>query len=145
MTVLVFVLVIASLLIGLAVYIACETLRDWLRLHRAWGSGRTAEGRCLRAYTSTRRVGEQRGEHTVQYHVYEFMTADGRDVRFEEAGGPGSRCAGDFVTVYYGADPAVAATALPPRRAQSAAGALGVLVFLGVLVVFAVFWLTLWF
>ncbi|WP_261718492.1 hypothetical protein [Streptomyces sp. FZ201] len=133
-------LVLAPLLVIAGVlYAAHDVLRDWLRLHRAWGSGLVAEGRCLRTYTSTRCVGEQGRDHTVRHHVYEFMTADGRVVRFAERGGPVCRIAGDFVTVYYSAGATVAATAVPPRPVRQAVSTLGMLGFLGVVAMFAAF------
>jgi hypothetical protein len=126
-----------ALIMAMAVATACFVVRSWLRLRAAWNGGLTAEARCLRVYTTTR-GGRDSSVRTALRHVYEFTARDGRVVRFEEEGGPGTVIEGDFVTVRYAEGARVAATALAPRRGLAAAGTAGVLVFLGGVVVLCV-------
>ncbi|MFB8248071.1 hypothetical protein ACFC5X_23875 [Streptomyces sp. NPDC055952] len=128
--------VVPGLIMALALFMAHRVVRRWLQIRGAWNSGLTAEGRCLRAYTT---VSGGHGDTSVRstlHHVYEFITHDGRVVRFEEDGGPGTTLEGDYVTVYYSGGPRVVATAQPPDRARQAVSAIGVLAFLAVIVVF---------
>ncbi|WAZ21985.1 hypothetical protein STRCI_003197 [Streptomyces cinnabarinus] len=123
-------------IIATALYAASRVLRHWLRLRRAWNSGMTAEGRCLRVYTTT--YGGDNGRvHTTLHHVYEFMTKDGRTIRFEEEDGPGTTIEGDFVTVHYAGGASVVATALPPRHVRQTLSTFGLLAFLGMITVFS--------
>ncbi|MEU6354220.1 hypothetical protein ABZ896_33655 [Streptomyces sp. NPDC047072] len=115
---------------------AYRALRRWLQLRGAWNSGLTAEARCLRMYTTTHGGGESR-VRTVLHHVYEFTARDGRVVRFEEEGGPGTTFEGDIVTVHYSDGPHVVATA-HPSSARHAVSAFGLVAFLGVIVAFCV-------
>ncbi|MFJ8827334.1 DUF3592 domain-containing protein [Streptomyces sp. NPDC102467] len=128
------------------VFIACVALcmggavvRRSLRLRAAWRSGLTAQARCLRAYTS--RGG---GEHptTTHHHVYEFADRDGRTIRIDEAGGPATTVQGDVVVVHYTADHPEHATARAPRPVGALAGTAVMLVFVGLVVAFCVFFMT---
>jgi hypothetical protein len=106
------------------------------QLRAAWASGLVAEARCVRSYTTT--SGHDDRTSTTLHHVYEFVTRDGRTVRFEEAGGPGTIIEGDIVSVHYIAERPEQATARPPRGGVLAAQTVGTLVFLGVGVAFCV-------
>ncbi|MFF0202232.1 hypothetical protein [Streptomyces sp. NPDC005017] len=128
---------VPSLMIAVALFMGYRVVRRWLQLSAAWNSGLTAEARCLRTYTTTYGGGDT-SVRTAMHHVYEFTARDGRVVRFEEEGGPGTVVEGDFVTVRYAEGPRVVATALPPRHGRAAAGTMGTLVFLGVFVAFCV-------
>lgn len=70
---------------------------------------------------------------TALRHVYEFRARDGRVVRFEEEGGPGTILEGDIVTVHYADGPDVVATARPGRGGHGCA-ACAVLAMAGVVV-----------
>ncbi|MEU1183033.1 DUF3592 domain-containing protein [Streptomyces sp. NPDC005820] len=135
----IFFLIIPSIMIVgilLAMYTVISRSR---RTTRAWGSGLTAEARCLRTYTTT---GSGGGEHhrvtTVLHHVYEFTTREGRTVRFEEENGPGTTLEGDIVTVFYPGDHPERATARPPAHGRLFAESGCLLVFLGVALLFCV-------
>ncbi|MFF3937717.1 DUF3592 domain-containing protein [Streptomyces phaeofaciens] len=110
------------------------------RVSRAWDSGLTAEARCLRSYTTTSGGGDTMVTTTL-HHVYEFATRDGRTVRFEEANGPGTILEGDIVTVHYAADRPEQATAKPPARGRLLAEQGCLLVFLGAVITFCVFFM----
>jgi hypothetical protein len=128
--------VVPGLIMAVAVFMAYRVVRRWFQIRGAWNSGLTAEGRCLRVYTT---VGGGHGDTAVRTalrHVYEFITRDGRVIRFEEEGGPGTIVEGDYVTVYYADRGQVVATAQPPSRTKHAVAAFGILAFLGVVVVF---------
>ncbi|MFI2432415.1 DUF3592 domain-containing protein [Streptomyces sp. NPDC018693] len=129
--------IVPSIVIAGAGFAAVLVVRRARRTARAWDSGLTAEARCLRTYTTTSRSGD-RTLHTHLHHVYEFTTRDGRAVRFEERGGPGTTVEGDIVTVHYVPDRPEQATALTPARGRLAAEAGVLLVFCGVLIAFAV-------
>ncbi|MFJ2814400.1 DUF3592 domain-containing protein [Streptomyces sp. NPDC091279] len=133
-----FFYVIPCLIATLALVMCFRLLSRSLRVHGAWNSGLTAEGRVLRTFTTVRGGGEDHSVRTSLHHVYEFTTRDGRQIRFEERNGPSTRLDGDTATVYYkdGAD--VFATALPPAPGKLLASVLGVLVFLGVMIAFCV-------
>jgi hypothetical protein len=123
---------------SVALFMAVTLTRRSMQVRRAWASGLTAEARCLRAFTSTRRDSDgHRG--TTQHHVYEFTAGDGRPVRFEEANGPATTVQGDVVTVYYTADRPDRATAHAPAPVRAAAGMVFLLGFLGLVVAFCVF------
>ncbi|MFG3099357.1 DUF3592 domain-containing protein [Streptomyces sp. NPDC048182] len=106
--------------------LAGRTVVRTRQISGAWRDGRRAEGRCLRAYTS------RSGDSSTQHHVYEFTTAEGRTVRFDEPHGRTTVVAGDHVTVYYLPDRPERATAQPPARAKLAAGSGCVLAFCAV-------------
>ncbi|MEU1666594.1 DUF3592 domain-containing protein [Streptomyces sparsogenes] len=103
-------------LIGYGTVYAMVKVSRRARLIRAmWGSGFTAQARCLRMYTTVHRHSNNSNTTTTRlHHVYEFLAPDGRPVRFEETGGPGTRVEGDIVTVYYLPDRPQQATALEP-------------------------------
>ncbi|MDX2936947.1 DUF3592 domain-containing protein [Streptomyces ipomoeae] len=120
-------------------FMGYRVLRRWLQMRSAWNSGLTAEGHCLKAFTTvSKSMGEHSSVRTTIHHVYEFKTRDGRVVRFEEEDGPMTTVEGDFVTVYYTDGPNVVATAHEPGRVRQAAASLGILAFLGVAFVFCV-------
>jgi hypothetical protein len=75
---------------------------------------------------------------TTLHHVYEFMTRDGRTVRFEEPNGPATIVEGDIVPVHYIAERPEKATAHAPSRGVLAAGAVFTLVFCTVIVLFCI-------
>ncbi|WP_367322841.1 DUF3592 domain-containing protein [Streptomyces sp. HUAS ZL42] len=129
--------IVPMLMIALASFAAILVIRRSRRISRAWSSGLTAQARCLRTYTTTSGGGGDRSVHTTMHHVYEFVTYDGRPVRFEERGGPGTTLEGDIVTVHYAADRPEQATAKPPAPGKLAAGTGCVLAFLGMLILFA--------
>ncbi|MEV0175278.1 hypothetical protein AB0I00_29680 [Streptomyces sp. NPDC050803] len=126
-------LILAVVLLG-----AHRLVRRALRLRRAWNSGLTAEGRCLRMFTTTHGGSGDTSVSTTLHHVYEFTARDGRVVRFEEEDGPATTLEGDFVTVHYAEGGEIFATAKAPRRAGLAAATVGALAFLGVIAVFCV-------
>ncbi|MBC9717061.1 hypothetical protein H9Y04_31470 [Streptomyces sp. TRM66268-LWL] len=129
---------VPTVMAAFAILFAVSSLRRARELSAAWRSGLTAEARCLRAYTTT--SGSRGGStSTTQHHVYEFLTRDGRAIRFEEDNGPGMRVAGDIVTVHYTAERPERATAHRPQRGLNAAAGGGVLVFCGAMVAFCVF------
>ncbi|BBC33482.1 hypothetical protein SGFS_047760 [Streptomyces graminofaciens] len=118
-------------------FAAAHVVRGSLRLRSAWNSGQTAEGRCLRTFTTTRGGGETR-VYTVRHHVFEFTAQDGRPVRFEEEGCPATILEGDFVTVYYKDGQEADATAKAPSPVGNATSTVGQLAFLGLVLVFCV-------
>ncbi|MFE2425320.1 DUF3592 domain-containing protein [Streptomyces sp. NPDC059373] len=69
-------------------------------ISRALNGGVRAEGRCVRAYTTVSRPvdGPTRSR---QHFVFEFTTAEGRQVRFEDGEAPSTTIEGDYVTVAY--------------------------------------------
>ncbi|MFI6933339.1 DUF3592 domain-containing protein [Streptomyces sp. NPDC050287] len=116
-----FFYVVPLLMIGLVSFSAFTVIRRARDISSAWGSGLTAEARCLRTYTTTS-GGGQTSVSTTLHHVYEFATREGRLVRFDETGGPGTTVEGDFVTVRYVADRPERATAKAPAPGKLAAG-----------------------
>jgi hypothetical protein len=129
---------VPGFIMAVALFMAYRVVRRSLQMRQAWNSGLTAEARCLRMYTTTHGGGNDTSVRTVLHHVYEFTARDGRVVRFEEEGGPATVLEGDFVTVHYAEGPTVVATARPPRQVRQAAATVGILAFLGVIVVFCV-------
>ncbi|MCI3276515.1 DUF3592 domain-containing protein [Streptomyces cylindrosporus] len=129
---------VPGLIMAVALFMAYRVVRRWLQVRGAWNSGLTAQGRCLRMFTTTHGGMNDTSVHTTLHHVYEFTTRDGRVVRFEEEDGPGTRLEGDLVTVYYTAGENVVATAHEPGQLKQAAATFGILAFLGVVVVFCV-------
>ncbi|MGJ5755616.1 uncharacterized protein DUF3592 [Streptomyces puniciscabiei] len=113
-------------------------LRRARRISRTWSQGLTAEGRCLRMFTTTSGGGGDTSVRTTVHHVYEFTTHEGRTVRFEEENGPATVLEGDFVTVRYLPEQPQRATALPPSRGRLAAGTGCGAAFLGVAIAFCV-------
>ncbi|MCD9872125.1 DUF3592 domain-containing protein [Streptomyces guryensis] len=129
---------VPSLILAVVLFGAYSVVRRSLQMNSAWNSGLTAEGRCLRMFTTTHGGSGDSSVHTTMHHVYEFTARDGRVVRFEEKDGPATVLEGDFVTVYYREGSEVVATAKAPRRAGLAASTIAVLAFLGVIAVFCV-------
>lgn len=127
------VLIMAGVLL-----VASQVIRRSLQLRRAWNSGLTAEARCLRTYTTTSGGSGDTSVSTTLHHVYEFTARDGRTIRFEEENGPGTTVEGDIVVVYYSEGEMVRATAHRPSHVRTAAATIGILAFLGVVVVFCV-------
>ncbi|WP_028803466.1 DUF3592 domain-containing protein [Streptomyces sp. 142MFCol3.1] len=128
---------IPALIMAVTMLMAVKVVRRSLELRRAWSSGLTAEARCLRSYTTTSGGGSA-SVTTTLHHVYEYTTREGRTVRFDEAGGPSTVVEGDIVTVHYAAGRPEKATAREPHPGRAAAGTVGFLVFLGVIVAFCV-------
>ncbi|MEU4089594.1 DUF3592 domain-containing protein [Streptomyces aureus] len=97
--------------------------------------GLRTEGRCIRVET-VRRSGGGYGTSTRRYFLFEFITHEGRQVRFEDAA-PNTTVPGDILIVSYLPEyPERATVALPDdRTAQRELGCL--LVFLGVVVAIA--------
>ncbi|GGY17330.1 DUF3592 domain-containing protein [Streptomyces djakartensis] len=129
--------IVPTLVIAVVSFAGVAVIRRSVRVSRAWNSGLTAEARCLRTYTTTSGGGGDSSVSTTLHHVYEFTTRDGRGVRFEERGGPGTTLEGDIVTVHYPADRPEHATARPPARGRLLAGTGCLLAFLGTFVLFA--------
>lgn len=129
---------IPCLIMAVALFMGYRVVRRRLQMRRAWNSGLTAQGRCLRMFTTTHGGGESSVRTTI-HHVYEFQAKDGRPIRFEEEDGPATRLEGDLVTVYYYADgPDVVAIAQEPGRLKHTATTVATLAFVGVVVVFCV-------
>ena len=131
-----FFYVIPVQIMAVVLLAAYVVVRRWLRMRSAWRSGLTAEGRCLRVYAMAHGGGDTR-VRTALRHVYEFRARDGRVVRFEEEGGPGTILEGDIVTVHYADGPDVVATARPGRGGHGCA-ACAVLALVGVVVLVCV-------
>ncbi|WP_235990914.1 DUF3592 domain-containing protein [Streptomyces ureilyticus] len=129
---------VPSLILAVVLFGAYRVVRRSLQIRSAWSSGLTAEGRCLRMFTTTHGGSNDTSVRTTLHHVYEFTARDGQTVRFEEEDGPGTILEGDFVTVYYAEGRDVVATAKEPRRARLAASTGAILAFLGVAAVFCI-------
>ncbi|MFF7470445.1 DUF3592 domain-containing protein [Streptomyces sp. NPDC008092] len=114
-----------------------KTLRRSSEISRTWRHGRTAEARCLRSYTRTSGGGGDTSVTTTLHHVYEFTTAEGRVVRFDEASGRSTVIEGDFVTVYYLPEKPEGATTRPPAQGKLAVGTGCAVAFFGVIIGFA--------
>ncbi|MEU0059232.1 DUF3592 domain-containing protein [Streptomyces sp. NPDC006334] len=132
-----FFYVVPSLMIAGVLFVLHRALRRTRQVNAAWSSGVTAEGCCLRTYTRTSGGGDS-PVRTTLHHVYEFTARDGRSVRFDEGGGPGTTLEGDAVTVYYVPDRPEGATALTPRRGALMAGAGCMTAFCAVFIAFCV-------
>ncbi|MFF3332319.1 DUF3592 domain-containing protein [Streptomyces sp. NPDC002888] len=137
----VFFYIVPMLIIAIVVFAAVSVTGRTRQVSQAWNSGLTAEARCLRSYTTTSGGGGDSSVHTTLHHVYEFVTREGRPVRFEEKNGPGTIVEGDIVTVFYTADRPERATAHTPARGKLAASTGCMLVFFGVVVAFCVFFM----
>ncbi|MFF5406934.1 DUF3592 domain-containing protein [Streptomyces misionensis] len=129
--------VIPSIMIALLVVGITVALRRSRQMGRAWDGGLTAQARCLGSYTTTSADGHS-SFATTPHHVYEFITQDGRVIRFEEANGPSTVVGGDLVTVHYLPDRPEQATAHAPARGKLAAGTGCILAFYGVGLAFCV-------
>ncbi|QDQ16343.1 DUF3592 domain-containing protein [Streptomyces spectabilis] len=132
-----FFYLIPLIMAGMAVVMAVAIVRRSAQVRSAWRSGLTAEARCLRTYTTTSaRGGDHRHVSTTLHHVYEFVTRDGRAVRFEERNGPATVIEGDVVTVYYAPERPEQATARAPRPVANTLATAVALGFLGLIVLF---------
>ena len=129
---------VPGLIMAGTVFVAVRVIRRALQLRRAWNSGLTAEARCLRTYTTTSGGSGDSSVRTTLHHVYEFTARDGRAIRFEEEGGPGTTVEGDIVVVHYAEGEAVKATAQAPSHVRNTASTVGILTFLSVVLVFCV-------
>ncbi|HEY8986976.1 MAG TPA: DUF3592 domain-containing protein [Streptomyces sp.] len=135
----VFFYIVPSFMLAVVVGMAVTVIRRSRRITRAWDSGLTAEGRCLRSYTTVSSSGgEHRHTSTTLHHVYEFTTREGRTVRFEEQNGPGTVIEGDFVTVHYTPEHPEQATARPPMKGRLMAESGVLLTFLGIFAAFCI-------
>ncbi|MFI8298156.1 hypothetical protein ACIGCZ_19705 [Streptomyces nigra] len=129
--------VVPCLILAIVLFFGYRVTRRSGEIRAAWNSGLTAEGHCLRTFTTT--YGNGRDQvRTMLHHVYEFTARDGRVVRFEEEGGPATTVMGDVVTVYYTEGPRIAATASRPGRIRLAASTLGLLAILSAIAVMCV-------
>ncbi|MFD8723658.1 DUF3592 domain-containing protein [Streptomyces sp. NPDC059629] len=128
--------ILPGIFVVVGVFGVVKTLRRSSRISRTWRHGRTAEARCLRSYTTTSGGGETPVTTTLR-HVYEFRTAEGRVVRFNEASGSSTVIEGDFVTVYYLPEDPSGATARPPAQGKLAAGTGCIVAFFVVFTLFA--------
>ncbi|MFI0959843.1 DUF3592 domain-containing protein [Streptomyces sp. NPDC021080] len=110
-------------------------VRKVRRRTRAQRYGLRTEGRCIRVET-VRRSGGGYATSTRRYFLFEYVTHDGRQVRFEDAA-PNTTVPGDLLAVsYLPDDPEGATVALPgDRTAQRELGCL--LAFLGVALMIA--------
>jgi hypothetical protein len=129
---------VPTLIIVVTVLMAAAVIRRVLRMRSAWNSGLTAEARCIRTYTTTSGGSGDSSVSTSLHHVYEFVARDGRTVRFEEPHGPGTVIEGDYVTVFYSEGERINATAHRPSPVRHGLALVGILGFLGVMVVFCV-------
>ncbi|MFG2134199.1 DUF3592 domain-containing protein [Streptomyces sp. NPDC048751] len=134
----VFFFIVPLIISTVTVLAAVSATRRSRQVSRAWRSGITAEARCLRSYTTTSGGGGDSSVRTTLHHVYEFVTREGRTVRFEEKNGPGTIIEGDIVTVFYAPDRPERATAHAPARGKLAVSTGCTLVVCGVLVAFCV-------
>ncbi|MFI1165276.1 DUF3592 domain-containing protein [Streptomyces sp. NPDC020801] len=125
--------VVPMLMISGAVLTLVLALQRARQIRTAWGSGLTADARCLRTYTTTSGGGET-SVSTTRHHVYEFTTREGRGVRFEERNGPATTVEGDIVTVHYTAEQPERATAHAPARGKLAVESGCASAFLGVFI-----------
>ena len=101
------------LMIVLAIWAIYAIVRRSRERRSAWESGLTARARVVRAWVTVQMVNNV--ARRIQWHEYDFTTADGRAVRFKEAGGPRSREPGDETLVYYAGDEPDRATASEPQ------------------------------
>jgi hypothetical protein len=129
---------VPSLILAVVLFVAYRVVHRSLQLRSAWNSGLTAEGRCLRMFTTTHGGHNDTSVRTTLHHVYEFTARDGRTVRFEEEDGPATILEGDFVTIHYAEGDNVVATAKSPSHGKLAASTVFVLALLGVAVVFCI-------
>ncbi|MEV5959190.1 DUF3592 domain-containing protein [Streptomyces sp. NPDC051987] len=133
----VFFYIFPGIFVVVGVFGLVRTLRRSSEVSRAWRHGRTAEARCLRAYTTTSGGGGDTSVTTTLHHVYEFTTAEGRTVRIDERNGRSTVVEGDFVTVYYLPEQPEKATAQPPARGRLAVGTGCAVAFFVVFIAFA--------
>ncbi|MCX4987324.1 MULTISPECIES: DUF3592 domain-containing protein [unclassified Streptomyces] len=120
---------IASLFVIAPIAMGVTLVNRVRRRTRAQRHGLRTEGRCIRIET-VRRSGGGRPSSLRRYYLFEFVTHEGRQVRFEDTA-PNTTVPGDLFTVSYLPErPDRATVALPgDRRAQRELGCM--LVFLG--------------
>ncbi|MDH6130558.1 hypothetical protein [Kitasatospora sp. GP82] len=110
------------------------------RLRAAWGSGITAEGRCVGVYVVTTVNSQSGTSGSAWHHIYEFTGPDGDLRRFKEVSGPATVVRGDRVVIRYPAGRPDQATAIPPDdQAKQLLITVCVLAFLTVFVTFSAF------
>ncbi|WP_225831882.1 DUF3592 domain-containing protein [Streptomyces sp. NK08204] len=114
--------IVPVVMTGFLAFAAYRLIQRARRISRTWTHGLTAEGRCLRSYTTTSGGGGDTSVHTTLHHVYEFRTREGRTVRFDEENGRSTVVEGDHVTVRYLPECPELATALAPSRGRLAFG-----------------------
>ncbi|MGB8942670.1 MAG: DUF3592 domain-containing protein [Streptomyces sp.] len=125
--------ILFPLLIVLMVWAAYAIVRRTRQRRAAWESGLTAQARVVRAWVTVQMVNNV--ARRIQWHEYDFTTADGLTVRFKEAAGPASRVPGDATLVYYAGDEPDKATASEPQPGKDMFGTVFGLGVLGVGVV----------
>ncbi|MFF4539434.1 DUF3592 domain-containing protein [Streptomyces aureus] len=130
----VFFYALPAVIIFFVFLLAFRAIRRAQELRRAWGSGLTAEARCLRSYTTVSGGGHDTSVTTTLHHVYEFTTRDGRVIRFEESNGRPTVVEGDIVTVHYAAEHPEKATAHAPNPVRAATGTIVMVAFCGLLI-----------
>ncbi|WP_392960422.1 DUF3592 domain-containing protein [Streptomyces sp. LN245] len=112
--VLVFVALVSVIVIA-PVAAGVIAVRKVRRRTRAQQRGLRTEGRCIRIET-VRRSGGGYGTSMRRYYLFEYITHDGRQVRFEDTA-PNTTMPGDLFTVsYLPEDPEGATIALPGDR-----------------------------
>lgn len=116
------------LFIVLMFWAAYAIVRRTRQRRTAWESGLTAPARVVRAWVTVQMVNNV--ARRIQWHEYDFTTADGLAVRFKESGGPASREPGDEALVYYPGDEPDKATGCEPQPGKDT---FGMVVGLGVL------------
>ncbi|GGV71374.1 hypothetical protein GCM10010277_83240 [Streptomyces longisporoflavus] len=122
--------ILFPLLIALMLWAAQTIVRRTRQRRMAWESGLTAQARVVRAWATVQMVNNV--ARRIQWHEYDFTTADGLAVRFKESGGPASREPGDATLVYYTGDEPDKATASEPQPAKDMFGTVLGLGILGV-------------
>ncbi|MFI6093095.1 DUF3592 domain-containing protein [Streptomyces sp. NPDC051218] len=118
------------LIIVLMLWAAYAIVRRTRERRTAWESGLTASARVVRAWVTVQMVNNV--ARRIQWHEYDFTTADGLAVRFKESGGPTSREPGDETRVYYAGDEPDKATASEPQPGKDMFGMVFGLGVLGV-------------
>jgi hypothetical protein len=106
-------------------------------ISRALADGLRAEGRCVAAFTRVSGAGDG-PVRSRRHFVFEFTTAGGRQVRFEDAAMPATTIEGDRVTVAYIPERPERATVVGEGARAPYAAAAVALVLLGVFLVVAV-------
>ncbi|MFE6164039.1 DUF3592 domain-containing protein [Streptomyces sp. NPDC056486] len=108
--------ILFPLFIVLMFWAAHAIVRRTRQRRTAWESGLTAQARVVRAWATVQMVNNV--ARRIQWHEYDFTTAHGQAVRFNESGGPASREPGDATLVYYAGDEPDKATASEPQPAK---------------------------
>ncbi|WP_225831879.1 DUF3592 domain-containing protein [Streptomyces sp. NK08204] len=130
------------LMLVIIVVAAVGLVRRTRQRRAAWESGLTAQARVVRAWATTQMVNNV--ARRVQWHEYDYTTADGRAVRFKESGGPRDRGEGDLALVYYAPNEPDRATAAAPQPGKDMASTVVWLVVLAAAAVIVLYeWATL--